>query len=89
MANRPAAIVRSALRPLVASSRLSVGPIAARGTASILLAAAGIVLAAGASSALERAATALPESLREARLLWLSVRAARVEITSASARDRA
>ncbi len=77
------AIVRAVVRPLVKQSRLRLGGIDARGTSSILLGVAAIVLAVGASRALQKATTALPESLREARLLWLTVRSPRVEIASA------
>ncbi len=80
MARTAAAIVRATLKPLVATSRLRLGPLDTRGTASILLGASAIVLACGAASAIERATTALPESLREARLFWLTVRAPRAEI---------
>ena len=82
MAKLVVALVRSVFRPLVQQSRLRVGAIDARGTASILLGVAAIVLAAGASAALEKATTALPEGLREARLLWLSIRAPRNEIST-------
>lgn len=82
MAKLAVALVESVFRPLVQQSRLRVGAIDARGTASILLGVAAIVLAAGASAALEKATTALPEGLREARLLWLSIRAPRNEIST-------
>ena len=78
------ALVRSVVRPLVQHSRLRVGAVDARGTASILLGVAAIVLAAGASAACEKATTALPEGLREARLLWLAIRSPRVEIATAA-----
>ncbi len=80
MAQHAAALVRATFKPLVATSRLRLGPLDTRGTASILLGASAIVLAYGATSALARATTALPESLREARLFWLTVRAPRAEI---------
>lgn len=83
MAKLAPAIVREVMRPLVKQSRIRLGGIDARGTASLLLGAAAIVLAAGASAALGRAATALPESLREARLLWVTVRSPRIEIATA------
>ncbi|GAC1442511.1 MAG: hypothetical protein NVS3B17_02160 [Vulcanimicrobiaceae bacterium] len=76
-------IVRATLRPLVASSRLRLASLETRGTASILVGVAAIVLARGTSSALARAATALPESLHEARLLWLTLRASRTELAAA------
>jgi hypothetical protein len=84
MAKLAAAVVRSVFRPLVQQSRLRVGAIDARGTASILLGVAAIVLAAGATAALGKATTALPEGLREARLLWLAIRSPRVEIATAA-----
>ncbi len=80
MAKLAVALVRSVFRPLVRQSRLQIGTIDARGTSSILLGVAAIVLAAGASAALGRATTALPEGLREARLLWLAIRSPRGEI---------
>ncbi len=82
MAKLAVAVVRAVLRPLVQRSRLQLGPIESSGTASILLGVAAIVLAAGASAALERATTALPEGLREARLFWLAIRTPRVEIAT-------
>jgi hypothetical protein len=44
---------------------------------AILCGVAAIVAAAGASAALQRVATIVPETLREARLLWIAVRADR------------
>jgi len=83
MANTAAAIVLAVFRPLVRSSQLRYGSLETRGTPSILVGIAAIVLAAGTSRALQRATTALPESLREARLFWLSVRTARGELPPA------
>jgi hypothetical protein len=66
--------------PLLASSRVSLGKrFRARGIPAVLFGAATIVLAAGVSSALQRAMTILPESLREARSFWLAIREDRHE----------
>jgi hypothetical protein len=62
-------------RPLVKTSRLRLGSLEARGIPAILLGVAAIVAARGLSGALYKAAAILPESLREARMLWLAVRA--------------
>jgi hypothetical protein len=61
-------------RPLVKASRIRLGPLDARGVPAILLGVAAIVAASGASRSLYKAAAILPESLREARELWLAVR---------------
>jgi len=62
-------------RPLVKRSRLRFGALQARGVPAILLGVAAIVAARGFSGAMYKAAAILPESLREARLFWLAVRA--------------
>lgn len=67
-------------RPLVKGSRLRLGTLEARGVPAILFGVAAIVLAAGASATLRRAAALLPETLREARLLWTTVRPGRPEL---------
>jgi len=64
-------------RPHVKVSRLRVGPIRARGVPSILFGVAAIVFAAGAGRALQLAARALPETIRETRDLMLVARAQR------------
>ncbi|MBD5603832.1 MAG: hypothetical protein IAI48_01865 [Candidatus Eremiobacteraeota bacterium] len=65
------------LQPLIAASRVRVGSVRIRGVPAILCGVAAIVAAAGASAALQRVATIVPETLREARLLWIAVRADR------------
>ena len=69
------------LRPLAKSSRLRYGTFETRGVPAILIGVAAIVLAVGASETAQRAATSLPETLREARLLWTTFRAARPDIS--------
>jgi hypothetical protein len=64
-------------KPLVKRSRFRMGSLDARGVPAILLGVAAIVAARGLSSALYQCATVLPDSLREARALWLTVRAPR------------
>lgn len=64
-------------RPLLKSSRIRVAGIRARGIPAVLVGAAAIVFAAGLTEALKRAATALPETVRETRKLILTARAAR------------
>ncbi len=61
-------------RPLVRNSRLRIGPLRARGVPAILCGVAAIVLAARFGDAARRAAAAFPETLREARLVWIAVR---------------
>jgi len=68
------------LRPLAKTSRLRYGPLETRGVPSILFCVAAIVLAVGASRTLVRGATALPETLRETRLLLTTVRPLRPEL---------
>lgn len=61
--------------PLLTTSRVAIGKrFRARGIPAVLLGAAAIVLASGVSSALQKAMTVLPESLREARAFWLALR---------------
>jgi hypothetical protein len=48
---------------------------------AILLGVAAIVAARGASAALYKGAAILPESLREARQLWLALRTQREMLT--------
>ena len=69
-------------RPVVLASRLRFGRLHARGVPAILCGAAVIVLAAGAAGAMRRAAVVLPDTLREARLLWLAVRTERRDALS-------
>jgi hypothetical protein len=64
-------------RPLVDASRLRVGNMRARGVPAVLIGVATIVFAAGCGEALKRAATALPETLRETRNTMLMTRSAR------------
>jgi hypothetical protein len=64
-------------RPVVLASRLRYGRLHARGVPAILCGAACIVLAAGVAGALRRTAVVLPDTLREARLLWIAVRSER------------
>ncbi len=64
-------------RALVNGSRLRVGTVRARGVPAVLIGVATIVFAAGCGEALKRAATALPETLRETRNMMLMTRSAR------------
>ena len=64
-------------RPLLKGSRIRIGAIRARGIPAVLIGAAAIVFAAGVTEALKRAATALPETIRETRNLMLLTRGAR------------
>ncbi|GAC1302940.1 MAG: hypothetical protein NVS2B3_04030 [Vulcanimicrobiaceae bacterium] len=75
-----AAVEALDLRPLAKSSRLRYGAFETRGVPAILVGVAAIVLAVGASKTAQRAATTLPETLREARLLWTTVRPGRPEL---------
>ena len=66
---------------LVRSSRIVAGEsVRIRGVPAVLAGVALIVLAAGAAKALERAATALPETLRELPALWKAVGGERREL---------
>jgi hypothetical protein len=65
------------VKPLLKRSRLRMGPLDARGVPAILLGVAAVVAARGLSGALYKCAAVLPESLHEARALWLTVRAPR------------
>lgn len=68
-------------KPLVTSSRIAIGKrVRVRGIPAILVGVAAIVLSTGASRALARVTTNLPESLREARAFWLAVRGERREL---------
>ncbi len=70
------------LRPVVKASRLTYGALETRGVPAILFGVAAIVLAAGASAAVKRGATLLPETLREARIFWVAIRGSRPELPS-------
>jgi hypothetical protein len=70
-------------RPHVKASRLRVGPVRARGVPSILIGVAAIVFAAGVGQALQLAARALPETIRETRDLMLVARGAQRELPPA------
>ena len=59
---------------ILRASKLRFGALRAQGVPAILLGAAAIVLAAGVSRALRAAVPALPESLREAKLLLEATR---------------
>ncbi|GAC1300827.1 MAG: hypothetical protein NVSMB19_08000 [Vulcanimicrobiaceae bacterium] len=76
------------LRPLVKTSRLRYGALDARGIPAVLFGVAAIVLAAGASATMKKAATMFPETLREGRLLWLTIRPLRPELPDDSANGR-
>ena len=66
------------LKPLVRSSRFSLGPrVRARGVPAVLVGVAAMMLAAGVSRTLQQMTSIVPESLREAREFWLAVRAGR------------
>jgi len=71
-------------RSLVKASRLRWGSLETRGVPAILCGAAVVVLASGASEALKRSASLLPETLREARAFWLALRGPRPELTNVS-----
>jgi hypothetical protein len=62
---------------IVRASRISAGAVRLRGVPAILAGAGFMILAAGVARMLERAVALLPETLREARELWLSVNAER------------
>ncbi|MBC5800401.1 MAG: hypothetical protein GIX03_11665 [Candidatus Eremiobacteraeota bacterium] len=67
------------LRGIVRASRFSVGTgLRARGVPAISMGVATIVLAASAGRALERLATVLPDTAREARESWLVLRGVRL-----------
>jgi hypothetical protein len=87
--SHPAAGVKASSR----HDRFRAGRLEARGAPAVLLgtaalvfasgaAAALIVVASGASVAVQKSATALPETFREAREFWLAVRARRRELPS-------
>ncbi len=64
---------------IVRMSRFALGKrVRARGVPAILMGAATIVLAASAGRALERMVTVVPDTVREARQLWLAVRGRRL-----------
>jgi hypothetical protein len=66
---------------LVRSSRIAAGKsVRVRGVPAVLAGVALIVLAAGTAKALERAATALPETLHELRALWKGLGCERREL---------
>jgi sulfite exporter TauE/SafE len=66
---------------LVRSSRIAAGKsVRVRGVPAVLAGVALIVLATGAAKALERAATALPETLRELQALWKGIGCERREL---------
>lgn len=69
-------------RAVAKASRLTYGSLETRGVPAILFGVAAVVLAAGASTALQRSATMLPETLREARIFWLAIRGSRPELPS-------
>ncbi len=80
MANKSSYLKIIDLRSLAKTSRLRYGALETRGVPAILLGAAAVVFTAGASKMLQHAATVLPETLREARLFWTTVRPARPEL---------
>ncbi|MGH7709616.1 MAG: hypothetical protein ACREM8_11765 [Vulcanimicrobiaceae bacterium] len=59
---------------LARGSRLSFGQFEARGVPAILMAVTGIVIASGIARAIAEGAQAMPDSLREARLLLEATR---------------
>jgi hypothetical protein len=68
-------------KPLVRGSRIRFGKeIRLQGVPAILLGVACIVAAAGAASVLRKAAPILPDTLREVRALWKTIRADRREL---------
>lgn len=76
------------LFPLLDSKRLARGSriklgknVRIVGVPAILLGVAAIVAAAGAMKALQKAAPTLPETLREARSLWRTIRGDRRELS--------
>ena len=58
---------------MVRRSRVRLGKNRFSGVPAILIGSAAIVLAAGVTAALSKAATAMPEMIRETRELWLAV----------------
>ncbi len=67
--------------PLARGSRIKLGKnVRVAGVPAILFGVAAIVLAAGAMAALQKTAPLLPETLREARNLWNSIRGDRREL---------
>ena len=70
------AIFRGAAR-MQQTFEVHIGPIHARGVPAILVGVTGIVVASGIAAMLARSAERLPETLREARGLSDSLRAAR------------
>jgi len=66
---------------LVRGSRIKLGKsVRIAGVPAILVGVACIVAVSGAMNVLEKAAPMLPETLREARELWRSVRSERREL---------
>ncbi|MFY9780884.1 MAG: hypothetical protein WAJ85_10295 [Candidatus Baltobacteraceae bacterium] len=65
------------IESLVRSSRVSAGSLRLRGVPAILAGTGFVILASGVARMLERAATLLPETLREMRELWTAVSAER------------
>ncbi len=73
--NAPRALKLLDAGGLVAGSRISVGKrLRVRGVPAVLLGVAALIVASGASKAMQKAMTILPESLREARSFWLAIR---------------
>jgi hypothetical protein len=68
--------------PALKAARFRYGRLQTRGVPAILLGVAAIIVAAGVSSALQKGASLLPETLREARDFWRVVRASRAELSS-------
>jgi hypothetical protein len=69
-------------RPILKYSRLRYGRFEARGVPAILFGVAAIVVATGVAAGVRRAASLIPETLREARDFWRVARAPRPELAS-------
>jgi hypothetical protein len=62
------------INKLMRSYQLEIGPVRAQGIPALLIAVGGIVVAGGVASALSRAGSRLPETLREAQGLASTLR---------------
>jgi hypothetical protein len=77
----PFALLLVHQRRMVRGSRIRLGKnVRVQGVPAILMGVACIVAAAGAASVLRKAAPILPDTLREARELWKTIRADRREL---------
>jgi len=82
--SKPASIVKAVFRGIARMEkeyRLEIGPVRAAGVPAILLASAGIVVAAGVAQFLSRSAERLPETLEGARGLAQTLRGDRPRLS--------